>query len=143
MRFLGRMSLAVGGAVGAVLVLAAAKLPPALANAGGLWEISRSATGAGAEKVCAPDLAVLAQWEHRRGQCTRVVISSTADEAVIHYTCTGGGFGRSSVKAITPRSLRIDTQGISGGYPFSYVLHARKVGNCNAALRPRLTKSRY
>lgn len=137
------MILIGGGAVCAILALSAAKLPPALANAGGLWEISRSATGAGAEKVCAPDLAVLAQWEHRRGQCTRVVISSTTDEAVIHYTCSGGGFGRSNIKALTPRSLRIDTQGISSGYPFSYVLHARKVGNCTAALRPRLTKTRY
>ena len=114
----------------AALVLGAATLPPAIADSGGLWEVSRSATGAGAEKSCVPQASVLAQWEHRRGQCTRVVISSTATEAVIHYTCPAGDFGNSRMKVITPRTLRIETQGISGGYPFNYVLHARRVGDC-------------
>lgn len=114
----------------AALVLVAAALPPVIAGSGGLWEVSRSATGAHAERFCAPQAAMLAQWEHRRNQCTRVVISSTATEAVIHYTCTGGGFGQSKVRVITPRSLRIETQGIADGLPFNYVLHARRVGNC-------------
>ncbi len=123
----------------AALALAAATLPPAIAGSGGLWEVSRSATGTNPEKRCVPQAAVLAQWEHRRAQCTRVVISATATEAVIHYTCTGGGFGQSRLKVITPRTLRIETQGISEGFPFNYVLHARRVGDCPTSLRPRLT----
>ncbi len=114
----------------AALVLGAATLPPAIADSGGLWEVSRSATGAGAEKSCVPQASVLAQWEHRKAQCTRVVISSTATEAIIHYTCPAGDFGHSKMKVITPRTLRIETQGISGGFPFNYVLHARRVGDC-------------
>jgi hypothetical protein len=129
-----------GAALTAVMVGAAA-LPPVIADSGGLWEVSRSATGAGAERSCVPQASVLAQWEHRRGQCTRVVISSTPTEAVIHYTCPAGDFGHSRMKVITPRTLRIETQGISGGYPFNYVLHARRVGECPTSLRPRLTKS--
>ncbi len=125
----------------AALVLGAATLPPAIAESGGLWEVSRSATGANAERRCVPQAAVLAQWEHRRAQCTRVVIRASATDAVIHYTCPGGGFGHSQVRVLTPRTLRIETQGISGGYPFNYVLHARRVGDCPASLRPRLTKS--
>jgi hypothetical protein len=31
---------------------------------------------------------------------------------------------------LTPRSLRIATQGISGGLPFNYVLQARRVDDC-------------
>lgn len=108
----------------------AAALPAVIANGGGLWEVSKSATGTGAERICAPDPALLAQWEHRRSQCTRVVISSTSEQAVIHYTCAKGGFGQSTVKVVTPRTLRIDTQGISDGFPFAYVLHARRVGSC-------------
>lgn len=123
----------------AALALAAATLPPTIAGSGGLWEVSRSATGTNPEKRCVPQAAVLAQWEHRRAQCTRVVISATTTEAVIHYTCTGGGFGQSRMKVITPRTLRIETQGISAGFPFNYVLHARRVGDCPASLRPRLT----
>ena len=114
----------------ALVTLGAATLPPVIADSGGLWEVSRSATGARAEKSCVPQASVLAQWEHHRGQCTRVVISSTATEAVIHYTCPAGDFGNSRMKVITPRTLRIETQGISGGYPFNYVLHARRVGDC-------------
>jgi hypothetical protein len=31
---------------------------------------------------------------------------------------------------ITPRSLRISTQGISDNLPFNYLLQARRVGEC-------------
>ena len=31
---------------------------------------------------------------------------------------------------LTPRSLRIETQGISDSLPFNYVLQARRVGDC-------------
>ena len=123
----------------AAVMLGAATLPPVIRDSGGLWEVSRSATGANAEKRCVPSASVLAQWEHRRAQCTRVVISSTATESVIHYTCPDGGFGHSKVRVITPRTLRIETQGISGGFPFNYVLHARRVGDCPTSLRSRLT----
>lgn len=112
------------------LLLAAATLPPVLTGPRGLWDVSRSAIGANPTRVCLPAAAVLAQWEHRSSQCTRVVISSTAVESVIQYTCVGGGFGQAKVRVITPRTLRIETQGISGGYPFNYVLHARRVGSC-------------
>ena len=46
--------------------------------------------GAAAERRCVTAGECLAQWEHRRAQCTRVVISSTAEDAIIHYTCPGG-----------------------------------------------------
>ena len=114
----------------AALLLGAASLPPVLTAPNGLWEVSRSATGAGAEKSCVPEAAALALWEHRRAKCTRTIISSSATGAVIHYTCQGKDFGQSTIKVITPRTLRIQTQGISQGFPFSYVLHARRVGNC-------------
>jgi len=114
----------------AALLLGAAGLPPVLAKAGGLWEVSKSASGQGGERQCVAEPAALAQWEHRTGRCTRNVLSSTAEQAVIHYTCSGGDFGHSQVRVLTPRTLRIETQGISGGLPFSYVLHARRVGDC-------------
>ena len=114
----------------AALALGAATLPPVIAGSGGLWDVSRSATGANAERTCVPAASMLSQWEHRRAQCKRTVVSSSATEAVVHYTCQGGGFGQSKMKVITPRTLRIETQGISDGLPFSYTLHARRVGNC-------------
>ncbi|CAA9527500.1 MAG: hypothetical protein AVDCRST_MAG31-2065 [uncultured Sphingomonas sp.] len=99
---------------------------------GGLWEVSRSATGDGASRQCVAEPAALAQWQHRGRACTRVVLADKPGEALIHYTCPAGDFGRSRITVITPRTLRIETQGISGGEPFSYKLHARRVGNCQA-----------
>jgi len=123
----------------AALAVGAATLPTLISGSGGLWEVSRSADGANAEKACVPSAAVLAQWEHRRAQCSHDVISATGTEAVIHYTCPGGEFAQSRIKVITPRTLRIETQGISDGLPFNYVLHARRMGDCPTSLRPRLT----
>ena len=65
-----------------------------------------------------------------------VFVGSTPSDGpistVIQYSCPGGGFGRSTLTMITPRSLRIETQGISDNLPFNYVLQARRVGDCPA-----------
>ena len=109
----------------------AAALPRALAGAaGGLWEVGRSADGKDAQKLCLPDPTVLAQWEHRTARCTRVLISDQANHARFHYTCVNGGFGDSEMVMLTPRTLRVTTQGISDNYPFGYTLHARRLGDC-------------
>ena len=114
-------------------LLVAATVPRALAPAaGGLWEVSQSATGHDPTKVCVPSPEVLAQFEHRQARCTRKVIRDTGNQTEIHYTCADGGFGRSAVTLVTPRSLTIDTQGISGGLPFHYKLYARRMGDCAA-----------
>lgn len=98
--------------------------------AAGQWEVSRSATGHDPVRLCVADPAALAQFEHRAAPCTRVILSDRQSELVVHYTCPTGEFGRTRVTVLTPRSLRLDTQGISGGLPFSYQLHARRVGDC-------------
>ena len=119
-------------AVSAAIVIAAAS-PRALSPAaGGLWEVSADATGHDAEQVCVPSPDVIALWEHRAGRCTPEVISDAGTVARIRYTCTDGGFGDTKVTLITPRTLRIDTQGISGGLPFHYQRHARRIGDCPA-----------
>ena len=117
----------------AAAALIAADSPRALAAAGaGLWEIGQSADGHDAQKICLADPAILTQWEQRTGRCTRVVLSDSESKAVVQYTCSDGGFGRSDVTMLTPRSLRIATQGISKSYPFAYTLHARRVGDCTS-----------
>ena len=113
------------------VLLAAASLPRALAPAqGGLWEVSRSATGHAATRICVATPDLLAQFEHRQNRCTRTVVSDSGTQTLISYNCAGGGFGQSKMTLITPRTLRIDTQGISENLPFHYQLHARRVGDC-------------
>ncbi|MCY7280291.1 MAG: hypothetical protein LH610_05225 [Sphingomonas bacterium] len=95
----------------------------------GQWEVGK-AVGSGGDNICLSDPALLMQWEHRAKQCTRVIISSSIDRAEVHYTCVGGGFGTSRVDVLTPRSVKVDTQGIADGLPFAYVIHARRIGAC-------------
>ena len=118
--------------------LAVAVIAPLLVAAGapslfarvepGLWEISRP--GAQPLRMCVADAAALAQVEHRGARCSRDLVRNTPGSAVISYECPGKGFGRTEVTLVTPRSLRIETQGISGNAPFKYVVQARRVANC-------------
>lgn len=111
------------------MLLAGASPPSMLTVAEpGLWQIERS--GAQPRRLCVAQSAALAQLEHSGRACTRVVIRESATAATVHYTCSGAGFGESEMTLITPRSLRIQTQGISGGAPFNYVVQARRVGSC-------------
>lgn len=118
----------IGGAIALLALTAAVRPAVFMQTTGGLWEVSR--TDGGRRNLCVPDPAVLAQYEHLRSNCTRDVIRDQQSKAEIHYTCSGGAFGQSSVQLITPRSLRIETQGISGNAPFHYVIQARRIGNC-------------
>jgi hypothetical protein len=112
-------------------VVLAAQQPAGLAQVQpGLWEIS----GAPGSKVpirqCVADIATLARFEHRGKNCTARVLKSAGTTTSIDYSCGGAGFGHSDLELITPRSLRISTQGISGGLPFNYVLQARRIDDC-------------
>ena len=132
MRFDSSLRLPIIAAAAAVL--GAASLPVALRGPGE-WAVSTNATGTNATRHCLADPALLTQWEHRNVQCTRVILSGTAERGDVQYTCPGGGFGNSKVQVITPRSVRIQTQGISNGLPFGYTLHARRLGDCPSVKR--------
>ena len=110
---------------------ASAAVPAALAKvAGGLWEISGVPGAQTPVRQCVADILALAQYEHRGKNCSRSVLSDGPSSTKITYKCGGAGFGESQIDVITPRSLRISTQGISDQLPFNYVLQARRVGDC-------------
>jgi hypothetical protein len=126
-----RLAIVTAAGAAAMLTLAAAQRPGPLAQASpGLWEISGAEGAKSPIRQCLGDLAVLAQFEHRGRNCASTVISSTPSSTVIEYRCGDAGFGRSKIDVITPRNLRIDTQGISNNLPFGYVLQARRIGDC-------------
>jgi hypothetical protein len=116
-----------------MVLLCAALRPSALDKTSpGLWELSGMPNAGTAFRQCVADTAALARVEHRGNSCTQVVIKDNPSWTEIHYTCTNGGFGRSKLTVLTPRSLRIETQGISANYPFNYTIQARRIGDCNA-----------
>ena len=120
-----------GARVALIGLLSAAAAQSALAPAsGGLWQVADSLKGAPKLSLCLADPVLLSQWEHRTARCSRTTLSDQGNKTVISYTCADGGFGRSEISLLTPRTMRVATQGISAGGPFNYVLHARRVGNC-------------
>ena len=125
-------SLTVAG-ITAALVLTGAQRPGLFAQtAPGLWEISGIPGAKVSARECVADMASLARYEHKSRPCTMKVTSDSPDSAVVDYSCGGAGFGHTKIDLISPRSLRIDTQGVADNLPFSYVLQARRVGDCPA-----------
>ncbi len=123
--------LLTAGVIGAAFVLVAAQSPSLFAEAQpGLWEVSGAPGAKAPMRQCFGDIAALARFEHRTSNCTAKVVRESSSSADVDYSCGGAGFGHSQVDLLTPRSLRISTQGISGGLPFNYVLQARRLDDC-------------
>lgn len=119
------------GVIGAATILVAAAQPSALAQAQpGLWEITGAPGSSAPVRQCISEIGALTRFEHRASACSSRVLKDAGTSAAIDYSCGGAGFGHSEIDVITPRSLRISTQGISGGLPFNYVLQARRVDDC-------------
>ncbi len=119
-------------AAGAV-ALGAAQRPAALAQTTpGLWEVTGAPGAQAPLRQCVADVQALGHFEHRNQNCSIKVLTDGPSTAVIQYNCPTGGFGRSKLTVITPRSMRIETQGISDNLPFNYVLQVRRVGDCSA-----------
>lgn len=122
--------LGAAAGAGAIVLLGAAQPHAALSQVNpGLWEIA-GMPGGKPLRECVADPAVLAQLEHRKRSCARKITSDNGTQTVINYTCAAKDFGSSKMTVITPRSMRIETQGISDNMPFNYVLQARRVGDC-------------
>ena len=121
----------VAGATGllGLFALTAATDSPLGQTSGGLWEVT-GARNSGPVRQCVANTRALAQFEHRGENCLPTLVRESGDTAVFQYNCPSGGFGQSEVQVLTPRSLRIATQGISKGLPFSYVVQARRIGAC-------------
>ena len=117
----------------------AAAVPSALAQiAGGMWEVSGVPGAQAPVRQCFADIMTLAQFEHRTRNCSRTVLTDQGSSALISYRCGAADFGQTQIDVITPRSLRIATQGISDELPFNYVIQARRVGDCDkSASTPR------
>jgi hypothetical protein len=80
-------------------------------------------------------MAAIARFEHRATNCTARTVREAGTLTEIDYSCGPAGFGHSQVNVITPRALRIATQGISDGLPFNYVLQAHRIADCRVSTR--------
>jgi len=90
-------------------------------------------------RICLQDINPLIQLSHPGPQCGRLFIQDEADRAIVHYTCPGAGWGRTTLLVETPRLVRINSQGIAARTPFAFDAEARRIGECDAPplRRPR------
>ena len=122
--------------LGSSVALVAAQQHSPLSEAQpGLWEVSGLGGAALPARQCVGDMTLLARFEHRTKACSANVVRQAGAMSVIDYNCGAAGFGHSEVTLLTPRSLRIATQGISDGLPFNYVLQAHRIADCPGGAR--------
>lgn len=97
----------------------------------GLWELHEFGNPTAPRRsLCLADPSVLMQVEHRGMPCSSVVLANGPDSATVHYTCPASGYGRTSVRRISPRLVTVDTQGIRDNRPFAYRADARRLRGC-------------
>ena len=129
-----RLTFLAGAALAAGTAAAggwAAQAPKSLAGvAGGLWELSGVPGSKAPVKQCVANPVELAFVEHQTAGCTHLVLGDAGDLLRLSYTCKGGGFGQATIKTLTPRSLRVEVQGISGGAPYGFVMQAHRIDDC-------------
>lgn len=128
-----RIALVLTGiALFAIPAEAAAPVIAALAKLQrGKWQVRELDGATPAANICIGDPDQLIRFAHRVGPlCNTEILHNGATAATVQYSCPGRGFGHSALRVLTPRAVRIDSQGFSNGRPFSYQLDARRIGAC-------------
>lgn len=85
--------------------------------------------------ICVSDPQALLQLRHRGVACQRFVVENEANGGRITYSCPGLGNGDTRITVETPRLIRLETQGISKGLPFTEEYEGRRTGACASAAR--------
>ena len=133
-RFLRLGIIAIVASVGAAAAMAPLQRINAMSRVlPGLWTIHALDKGeSDVAPFCVTDTARLLQFRHPGATCSRFIIADTDRIATIQYSCAGAGWGRTSVRVISPEMLRLDTQGIAGKAPFALAAEAHRVGDCHS-----------
>lgn len=111
-----------------VFAFALSDLPAFAQLERGRWQL-RDAAG-GSRSICLGDPTAFVQLEHSGVSCEQEILASEKGAATVQYSCSGHGYGHTSIRVETPRLARIDTQGLVDGRPFAYRSEAHKTGTC-------------
>lgn len=130
--FLGVAFVALAAATGSYAAVQSGSLTALAGIERGEWQL-RAPDGS-TRSICVADPRVLLQIRGRTAGCTPFVVENGANTGRITFTCpTGKSDTRITVE--TPRLIRLETQGISRGLPFTEEYEGRRVGACKAAAR--------
>ena len=81
-------------------------------------------------RLCIQDGYELIQLRHPGAACSRFVLTNNPEVATVHYTCTGAGYGRTTIKVETGQLIRVDSQGLVNQSPFQVSFEGRRIGEC-------------
>lgn len=95
----------------------------------GEWTIKQRG-GVPDRKICVRTGAELIQLKHREAGCNQFVVEDGAARVTVQYTCSGNGYGRTSIRRETGSLVQLESQGIHDGTPFQFVAEARRTGTC-------------
>lgn len=127
----GLLRAAASLAVAGLLAVPAVAQAPELAMLDGLtkgaWTLRVRDSGA-QQRICLRDGRELIQLQHRQTGCSRFVVTDSADQVVVQYTCRGNGYGRTSIRKEGNGLVQVQTQGIHEGTPFSWAAEGRYAG---------------
>jgi hypothetical protein len=129
-----RLLLILAGGAAALVLCGAANAPIQAFDRiePGEWQL-RALDGSGpARRLCIDNAYALIQLRHPGAACSRFVLTNEPQTATVHYTCTGAGYGRTTIRVETPQLVRIDSQGLANQSPFQVALEGRRVGKCSA-----------
>jgi hypothetical protein len=119
--------------VGSTALMAAAPRSPILVFSRiqpGAWQLREPGSSAAPLRICVQNPDELIQLRHPGAACSRFVLTNEAQTATVHYTCTGAGYGRTTLKIETPVLVRIESQGLASQSPFQVAFEARRTGPC-------------
>ncbi|MCP3730112.1 hypothetical protein M9978_06680 [Sphingomonas sp. MG17] len=100
-------------------------------------EWSLRAPDGSTRSICITDPQMLLQLRHRGVACQRFVVENGTMGGRVTYSCPGVGNGDTRITVETPRLIRLETQGISRGLPFTEEYEGRRTGACASASASR------
>lgn len=95
----------------------------------GEWSL-KFRDGSMPQKLCVRTGAELLQLRHAGNRCSQYVVEDLAGKVTVQYTCTGSGYGRTSIRRETSSLVQIESQGIAENAPFQFLAEARHTGPC-------------
>lgn len=131
MRFAIKLAVAMS-ILGPGAALAAESLPLPLLQklSRGQWMITPN-DGTPARRICLGDPLQLVKLRHvASANCDLLDTESAPDRLVVHFTCRGAGYGRTTIRRETETLLQIESEGVAAGQPFQFRAEARRTGAC-------------
>lgn len=95
----------------------------------GQWSI-RFRDGSPSRSICVRSGRELLKLKHGNTGCSNVIVANEPDMATVQYSCSGDGYGRTTIRRETRTLLQLSSQGIADERPFQVFAEARYKGAC-------------